>query len=209
VKVAELQAENFNLKTDLEFANRDLYFVKEELETLLFMHIPQVSSELKEIGPVNHEVLEESDEQVGDYELLKVLGEGFFGQVFLGRSKRMLSDDNNVAIKVLRKSRLGHIHDLKQLNLEIGVLRRHCHHPNIISLHEVLHAPKHIYMVMEKGTMDLHTLIRHTDMAEDQPDLIQQVMLGILQPLKYLHANGVLSFGSEARKCLDQDFGLG
>ena len=98
-----------------------------------------------------------------------------------------------VAVKVVNKDGLvglSSMQELKRLNIEIGLLRHHGHHRNIIQLRNVFHMPDRVYIVMEKATCTLDTLIEEEHYLV-QPDLFKQVMIGILEPIRYLHGRGV------------------
>ena len=141
---------------------------------------------ISEIGKVAHE--ERGPYQVEDYKLLSVaLAEGRFGDVTEGWHSKTYKLN---AIKKISKSKIENKHSLVATNREVGVLRYHSGHRNIIGFREVMHSSKYIYIVMEQATSNLHQLSRSDDFGE-QPDLIQQVAFGVLKGLNYLHERGV------------------
>lgn len=68
---------------------------------------------------------------VGEYELLRPIGQGAYSQVWLGRH---LVQDTEVAVKEIAMERLSS--KLRESLLsEVDILRR-IRHPNVISLHD-------------------------------------------------------------------------
>lgn len=144
------------------------------------------STLISEIGEVAHE--ERGPYQVEDYKMkLEAFAEGCFGEVIEGWHSKTYKLN---AIKKISKSKIEKEHSLEAVNREIGVLRHHSHHRNIIGFREVMHTSKNIYIVMEQATSNLHELSRSDDFGS-QPDLIQQVAFGVLSGLNYLHERGV------------------
>ncbi|CAB9498689.1 MAP/microtubule affinity-regulating kinase 3 [Seminavis robusta] len=146
----------------------------------------------EEIGRIDcllRPLVEVEGKQVGRYRLIERLGSGGYGQVFLGRKNLTL---RTFAVKVQRKSDLQPMHKLERANQEIGLMRAHSHHPNIIGFHQKINTPEKLYIVMEKATMDLTSLLFKTNVFQGrQTDVKQQVMLGILRATTYLHERGI------------------
>ena len=84
---------------------------------------------------------------VGHYLLGRTLGEGSFGKVRLGTH---ILTGENVAVKILEKSRLVEAADVQRVAREIKILKRN-RHQNIIQLFEVLDTPTAIYLIMENA----------------------------------------------------------
>ncbi|CAB9513508.1 activated protein kinase HOG1 [Seminavis robusta] len=169
------------------------YMFQDQLKEI---HLPQ--HDLVEDKACAKKIFEEDSfvesTRVGSYNLLQRLGSGAFGHVFVGQST--VTSSQPVAIKVLskraiRKQAEGRevVKTLRPINNEIGILREHSHHPNVIGFHEALHGRHNIYLVMEQATSDLASCM-HT-LGPIQPDFYQQVMKGILTGLEYLHRHGV------------------
>lgn len=70
---------------------------------------------------------------IGDYTILKSIGEGTFGKVKLG--EHILTHEK-VAIKILEKKRIVDVADVERVSREIHILKL-IRHPNIIQLYEV------------------------------------------------------------------------
>lgn len=143
------------------------------------------------IGPVQHDLVEVPDRQVGEYRLDRVLGQGAFGKVFLGQHTTDPNQQQQVAVKAVNKRFQG-MEWSKQINLEVRILSHHSQsHPGIVELMDVMHSSDKVYLVMEQADLDLHNAFFNTKLPGSQPDFFEQVIIGILEPINYLHQCGV------------------
>jgi len=71
---------------------------------------------------------------IGDYTILKSIGEGTFGKVKLGMH---MPTKEKVAIKILEKCRIVDVSDVERVSREIHILKL-IRHPTIIQLYEVI-----------------------------------------------------------------------
>jgi serine/threonine protein kinase len=153
-------------------------------------HLQQKLAEgrnLRDIGPICEDIVEKFANQVGNYMLTTLLGQGAFGLVFAARDETC---KNEVAMKVLDKKTMSS-KDLRDVKCEVCLLRNHSQHPGIIQLREVLHTSRYIYIAMERASCRLDALIKHTPHMAVQPDFYQNVMTGVLEPLEHLHKSGI------------------
>ena len=86
-----------------------------------------------------------ADARLGRYMILRVLGEGGMGVVFLGYDEEL---DRRVAIKVLSERADGGSTGRARIRREAQSLAR-LSHPNIVQIHEVGEDSGQIYLVME------------------------------------------------------------
>ncbi|CAN0174224.1 unnamed protein product [Ascophyllum nodosum] len=124
--------------------------------------------------------------EIGNYMLSKTMGEGTFGEVKLAIHKPTLE---RVAAKVMEKSRIKTIADVKRVSREIKILKR-VRHPNVIALYEVLDTPSTIYFMMEHcdGGELFDYIVRHQRLQEGQACFFfRQLVDGI----EYLHDHDV------------------
>jgi serine/threonine protein kinase len=177
------RAKRKHLQEEIDIARKNNEKCEEQLSVLTFQHIPSVAPKFKDIGSVDYNV-RESFGYVGQYQIGKVLGEGFYGSVRVGTH---LGSNQKYAMKILSKERITKFKDLQQVAVEVHVLK-HYPHPNIIQLEEVIHAPDNIYVVTELCTMDLHKY--HNDIGLTEASA-KQVILGTLLPLHHLHTHGI------------------
>ncbi|KAJ2366963.1 hypothetical protein H4S02_002145 [Coemansia sp. RSA 2611] len=122
---------------------------------------------------------------VDAYEKLCRIGEGTYGIVYKARCRRTR---RTVALKRMRIE--SHL-PLSSFR-EIALLRR-LHHPNIVSVLEIVagHDLETVFMVMEYCEHDLGSLLDGMD-APFAPVEVQSIMRQVLQGLAYCHARSVV-----------------
>lgn len=76
---------------------------------------------------------DEKYEKIGNYRILKDIGEGAFGKVKLGIH---IPTDEYVAIKILERNKITENEDVHKVIREINILKK-LNHPNIIKIYEV------------------------------------------------------------------------
>lgn len=172
-QVTELQIELEACQSLLEHQRRKH---EKQLDFLLNDHFQTRKSPL---GPVNR-TLEVNDWQVGPYLMGSRLGSGFNAEVF--QSVHRITKQK-YAIKRIPKEKIK----MHQLEQEIMVLSQ-VHHPNVIQMHEVFHAPNAVYMVLELGYQDLHTFAESTGITQHS---LREIAIGIVSPLAFLHEIGI------------------
>jgi len=74
---------------------------------------------------------------IGNYVIGKSIGEGTFGKVRLGTHRQT---GENVAIKILEKTRITDVTDVERVAREIHILKL-IRHPNIVQLYEIIETP--------------------------------------------------------------------
>lgn len=131
------------------------------------------------------------------YEILRKIGDGTFGTVYLCKSRDDDSSDAKttsvqqadkqlVAIKKMKK-RYYNWDECMQLR-EIKALKK-LHHSNIISLKEVIREENNLYLVFEHMEANLNQLIRErTDLFSETT--IKHIVAQITQGLVYMHDSG-------------------
>lgn len=125
--------------------------------------------------------------RVGSYAIGKTIGEGTFGKVRLGTH---ILTHERVALKILEKSRIQNIADMKRITREIQILKL-LDHPNVVKLLEVIDTPKHIYLVMEyvEGGELFDYIVAHQRVAE--PEAVH-FFRDIIAGLDYCHKRHVI-----------------
>jgi serine/threonine protein kinase len=128
-----------------------------------------------------------TDLLLGDYVLLERLGEGSMGSVFKARHRK---SGRLVALKLVRKDRLGHSQAVARFQREIDALAS-LDHPNVVLAHEVDLAHGTLFLTMEyvAGT-DLKRLVEQCGPLPvwQVCDYIRQAALG----LQHAHERGLV-----------------
>ena len=124
--------------------------------------------------------------QIGDYEIIRELGHGGMGQVFLVRN---LISDRIEAMKVLLPD-LANQGDLGARFIREIKLLASLDHPNIAALRTAFSADNQLIMIMEyvEGDTLAHRLERGPFPPAEALDYIDQV----LAALSYAHAKGII-----------------
>ena len=130
---------------------------------------------------------------VDDLTLIKPLGKGAFGEVYL-TSKQGTS--TKFATKKLVKSKyMNNPKAKKYLDNEISILRD-INHPNIIKLIEIKDTPKYCYIVTEYcngGSLSSCLEYYQDENNKAYPEeIVQYLMKQIMDAIRYLHANKIL-----------------
>uniref|UniRef100_A0A8C5CGF0 Ribosomal protein S6 kinase n=1 Tax=Gadus morhua TaxID=8049 RepID=A0A8C5CGF0_GADMO len=142
-------------------------------------------TEIKEIN-ITHVVKEGSEKaDASQFELLKVLGQGSFGKVFLVRKVTPPDDNQLYAMKVLKKATLK-VRDRVRTKMERNILAD-VNHPFVVKLHYAFQTEGKLYLILDflRGG-DLFTrLSKEADSASfaaclglslAHPSLLPQVM---------------------------------
>ena len=119
--------------------------------------------------------------KIGNYEIIKTLGEGTFGKVKLAIH---IPTNEKVAIKILEKSRIEDNDDLQCINREITFLKT-LNHINIISLYEIIENTEYYYIIMEYAENDLFTyIVQNNFLSEETASLFY---FQIIKAIEYIH----------------------
>ncbi|KAJ3205324.1 Map microtubule affinity-regulating kinase [Entophlyctis luteolus] len=95
------------------------------------------------VPPTNHH--EEKHKHIGNYEILKTVGEGSFAKVKVAVHR---ITKQKVALKIIDKDRLPDEYSLKNIHREAQIMRL-LDHPSVIQLYEVMETKKELFLVLE------------------------------------------------------------
>ncbi|KAM8737315.1 ribosomal protein S6 kinase alpha-1 isoform 5-T5 [Acanthopagrus schlegelii] len=145
--------------------------------------------DIKEIN-ITHVVKEGSEKaDASQFELLKVLGQGSFGKVFLVRKVTPPDDNQLYAMKVLRKATLK-VRDRVRTKMERDILAD-VNHPFVVKLHYAFQTEGKLYLILDflRGG-DLFTRLSKEVMftEEDVKFYLAELALG----LDHLHSLGII-----------------
>ena len=122
------------------------------------------------------------------YKILKLIGKGSFGKVYLSVQKLT---NRLVAIKCLEKEFLKNSITKKKILLEVNILKKIIGHLNLIKLLEVFENKKYVFCVFEycqKGDL-LNYIKKKKNLKEKK---IQNIFFQICKGLNFLHINRIL-----------------
>ena len=129
---------------------------------------------------------------VGDLTLLKCLGKGAFGEVYL-TSKQ--GSKQKFATKKIDKKFTANPRAKKYLDNEIAILKE-INHPNIIKLYEVQETTQFYYLVTELcNGGGLSTCLENYQKKNKKPfpeETVQYLMRQIVDAINYLHKKNIL-----------------
>ncbi|GAV71434.1 Pkinase domain-containing protein/NAF domain-containing protein [Cephalotus follicularis] len=119
------------------------------------------------------------------YEMGRVLGQGTFAKVYLGKN---LVTQESAAIKVINKDQVKRERLMEQIKREISVMRL-VRHPNIVDLKEVMATRSKIYFAMEyvKGG-ELFAKVAKGKLKED---LARKYFQQLVSAVDFCHSRGV------------------
>ena len=124
---------------------------------------------------------------VGNYKLLRTLGEGAFSKV-----KRAVNMKTNkqYAIKVIDRAKIVENNLEKQLEREINIMSQ-MNHPGLIRLHEIMKSDRNYYLVLdlaEGGEL-------FNKLAQDGPlpeNTARKYFQQLIDALEYMHSKGAI-----------------
>ena len=124
--------------------------------------------------------------KVGNYLLLKVLGEGQFGTVF--KASHTSNNDDYYAIKTIKKSKIqGNSKLMKLFDTEMAVMSK-IKHDNIMHLYEYMETANNYYLVIgycNNGDLEGH-IKKAKKLSEDEAVyFLMQIMNGFRELHKY------------------------
>ena len=130
--------------------------------------------------------------QVGNYKLLKSLGKGAFGEVFLTQK---IGQNGVFATKKLNREYSEKEENIKRLSNEIKILK-YIHHNNITGLIDLMKTNNNIYIVMEYcNGGDLTKCLKKYTEINKRPfseEIVQYLMKQIITGLDFLHSKNIL-----------------
>lgn len=147
-------------------------------------HPSTMASAVASAGPISDKV--RSDQRIGQYNVVKTLGEGSFGKVKLAVHR---GTGQQVALKIISRKKLISRDMAGRVEREIEYLQL-LRHPHIIKLYTVIKTSNEIIMVLEYAGGELFDyIVQHGRMEEDKARRFFQQMLCAVE---YCHRHKIV-----------------
>ncbi|KAJ3039777.1 MAP microtubule affinity-regulating kinase 1 [Rhizophlyctis rosea] len=161
------------------------------------VHVQNTAGSSSHAAAPNNTEKEERHRYVGNYEILKTIGEGSFAKVKLG-VHRLTGE--KVAIKVIDKDRLPDAYSLRHVHREARIMRL-LDHPNIVQLYEVMETKREVMLVLEYagGGEVLDYIVAHGRLREPEA---KRFIVMILDALIHCHSMNVVHRDLKAENLL-------
>lgn len=195
---------------------------RDTLQDILWLQCGPNHPDLKAIPALVSAEFIETPDQVGDFTIGDVLGEGQFATVFnCKRGQKVVGNSGKaLALKVIKKDKITTFNSLKHVSNEIEILTQlNCDF--IVRIEEIIQTTSKLYIITEKGGRDLFEFFdEHPDGVSEE--WAREIMSCILQGVMYIHKQGIchrdlkpenilIAFDKASGKCASLklcDFGL-
>ncbi|CAK4086832.1 unnamed protein product [Aphanomyces euteiches] len=199
---ASLQIEMEQFSHDVQELQHQYTKVVEANERLLWDYLPSHDPSLKHIPPIDR-VIVETVTQVGSYLFDATIGEGQYAAVYACTTTQVQPLPSstssptveallpclptNLAVKAIDKSKLHDVLALVRVNGEIGALKdAKLRHASLLSLRDVVHTPKFIYLITERGGRDLFDFFGSHERIPEA--MAVRISFKIVEAVKHMHS---------------------
>ncbi|NWH77392.1 CDK3 kinase, partial [Piaya cayana] len=121
------------------------------------------------------------------FQKVEKIGEGTYGVVYKARHKRT---GQLVALKKIRLD--AEVEGVPSTAIREISLLKELKHPNIVSLLDVVHSQKKLYMVFEYLNQDLKKHMDSSPIGELPLSLVKKYLFQLLQGVRFCHSHGVI-----------------
>lgn len=184
---------------------------KKQLQHIFWEYLPaQLPHAFGNIPKLQN--IAETETSVDEWEMGGAVGDGQFATV---REVTGSDHGSNLVIKRIDKSKINSLKSAIRVNSEIAILKE-LNHPNVIRLIETLHSEGYIYLIQERGGIDLFEYFRRNrkPLTEDFAQVVLQQLFGVIS---HLHKHRIIHRDLKPENILIDDnfflkvidFGLG
>lgn len=133
-----------------------------------------------------------SKQLVAHYDLGEEVGRGHFGYTCLAKGKKGTLKGQDVAVKVIPKSKMTTAIAIEDVRREVKILRALTGHKNLVQFHDSYEDEDNVYVVMElcKGGELLDRILSRGGKYSEEDAKV--VMVQILSVVAYCHLQGVV-----------------
>ena len=168
---------------------------KVALVNVLWTHCCAYHPELRQIPQQipNIENFIETEDQVGGYVVQETLGEGQFAMVKCCVKE---GNDQEYALKIIQKERITSFTSLARVSTEIDNLKHLKNSKHIIKITDIIQTQSKLYIVTEKGGLDLFEFFDAHPDGVPEP-WAKQIISCILKATMYCHDQGICHRGNQ------------
>ncbi|KAI9203054.1 kinase-like domain-containing protein [Polychytrium aggregatum] len=159
--------------------------------------ISSINAESGIVGAKTEKPVEIKPRYIGNYNILKTLGEGSFAKVKLAVHRLT---NQQVAIKIMDKEKLPDEYSLRNIHREAQIMRM-LNHVNIIQLYEVMETRKELFLVLEyaQGGEVLDYIVAHGRLKEPEA---RKFVTQIISALEHCHSLNIVHRDLKAENLL-------
>ena len=131
----------------------------------------------QDLGDDNSTKSTHPPEQIGDYVILRALGHGGMGSVYLAKHSRL---ERHVALKILARRRIGNTNASERFEAEMRAIGR-LSHPNIVTAHDAREIDGTAVLVTEFiDGFDLEDILRRTQISiSNACEIVRQIAVAL------------------------------
>ena len=123
------------------------------------------------------------EEKIGDLTLIKPIGEGLFGSIFLAVNNE---NSTKYAVKLIKSKHIENPIDKKYIDNEISILKD-INHPNILKVIDIKEKLNNIYIITEYyNGGNLLEIMENNINKQFSEETVQYIMKQIIEGMKYL-----------------------
>lgn len=179
-KIADIISSNENEFELLPENSPELHFASDDINTIQ-------SWKNKIFNHFNNECLHQNIPNLGDFQLIKIIGEGNYGKVHLVRRK---TDDKLFALKLIPKQKISSNSIIQRTMTERKILI-HIKHPFITKIYSAFQTDTYLILALEYvGGGDLqHHLDKGVNFTKNQ---IKLYLAQLVLALEHIHSMGIV-----------------